>query len=276
MLLGPGTPVSLTRGALARTPNACVDRLPLPMPVTPSVSSGKQHAGGNGLVGEVERLREQLAREKAETGATLDQYSNAIDRITAENHQMQVSIQRWDNKEPTQSHEMMHLKSAVLDNSAAIEKVMLEFQQQQQATVARIKSLTNAMLSSCATSPAAQGIDVCVSAGTGHARTSDAKLSSTSLNSLTQGCNIAAAGGAPGGNGTQKWLQSVKANLEHFGDVEVFNDSSPHDCECCMEPILTDYRVRPRRCNHTFHVECLLQLWSDGQCPVCGVSFAPE
>ena len=25
-----------------------------------------------------------------------------------------------------------------------------------------------------------------------------------------------------------------------------------------------------------FHVECLLHCWSEGLCPVCGTSFAPE
>lgn len=279
------------------------------MPVTPSVSSGgamaglsKQQVGANGLAGEVERLREQLGREQAETNAVVDQYTSKIDRLIGENHQMQVSLQRLDNKELTQTPEMMSLKSTVLDNTAAIEKVMLEFQQQQQATVARIKSLTGAMLTSCATAPAETG-------GCVYARAPDVVVSSTSLDGLTNaggniargfdglrpgghigrvhdgltsggnvGANISriASEGTPPESEAQKWLRSVKANLEHFGDVEVFSDSSPYDCECCMETILTHYRVRPRRCSHIFHVECLLQLWSEGTCPVCGVSFAPE
>mmetsp|Transcript_20942 Transcript_20942/g.59211 ORF Transcript_20942/g.59211 Transcript_20942/m.59211 type:complete len:135 (-) Transcript_20942:61-465(-) len=74
----------------------------------------------------------------------------------------------------------------------------------------------------------------------------------------------------------REWFRSVKENLEQFGDVDVFVDASAQDCACCMEPMKAPYRVRPRRCSHVFHVECLLQSWTEGTCPVCGASFAPE
>merc|ERR1712151_373924 len=74
----------------------------------------------------------------------------------------------------------------------------------------------------------------------------------------------------------QRWFRSVKANLEHFGGVEVFMDASVRDCACCLEPLNTVYRIRPQKCRHVFHVECLLQWWSEGTCPVCSVSFAPQ
>jgi hypothetical protein len=38
----------------------------------------------------------------------------------------------------------------------------------------------------------------------------------------------------------------------------------------------TDYRIRPKKCRHVFHIECMLQWWTEGTCPVCGVSFAPD
>eukprot|EP00928_Gymnodinium_smaydae_P068946 TRINITY_DN52261_c0_g1_i1.p2 TRINITY_DN52261_c0_g1~~TRINITY_DN52261_c0_g1_i1.p2 ORF type:complete len:148 (+),score=11.78 TRINITY_DN52261_c0_g1_i1:213-656(+) len=38
----------------------------------------------------------------------------------------------------------------------------------------------------------------------------------------------------------------------------------------------TEYRIRPRKCRHVFHIECLLQWWTEGTCPVCSVSFAPS
>jgi len=68
----------------------------------------------------------------------------------------------------------------------------------------------------------------------------------------------------------------MKANLEEFGDVEVFLSETPQECMSCCQEIATAYRVRPRRCDHVFHVECLLQWWTEGTCPVCRVSFAPE
>lgn len=79
-----------------------------------------------------------------------------------------------------------------------------------------------------------------------------------------------------GDEGTKKWFQTMKANLEEFGEVEVFMDDAPRECLCCNQEISTSYRVRPRRCGHIFHVECLLRWWSEGTCPVCHASFAPE
>jgi hypothetical protein len=38
----------------------------------------------------------------------------------------------------------------------------------------------------------------------------------------------------------------------------------------------TEYRIRPKKCRHVFHIECMLQWWTEGTCPVCGVSFAPD
>jgi len=77
-------------------------------------------------------------------------------------------------------------------------------------------------------------------------------------------------------HGTSQWFQAMKANLEQYGNVEVFINDKPQECMSCCQQILTPYRVRPRRCSHTFHVECLLQWWNEGTCPTCRTSFAPE
>lgn len=80
-----------------------------------------------------------------------------------------------------------------------------------------------------------------------------------------------------GGSGEARdWFWAMKANLEEFGDVEVFLSEAPQECMSCCQEIAMAYRVRPRRCDHVFHVECLLQWWTEGTCPVCRVSFAPE
>jgi len=73
-----------------------------------------------------------------------------------------------------------------------------------------------------------------------------------------------------------RWFKQMQANLEQFGDVEVFSEEKPQECMCCNQQIMSNYRVRPRKCNHVFHIECLLHWWSEGTCPVCHVSFAPE
>eukprot|EP00927_Polykrikos_kofoidii_P027242 TRINITY_DN24042_c0_g1_i2.p1 TRINITY_DN24042_c0_g1~~TRINITY_DN24042_c0_g1_i2.p1 ORF type:complete len:595 (+),score=138.87 TRINITY_DN24042_c0_g1_i2:167-1951(+) len=74
----------------------------------------------------------------------------------------------------------------------------------------------------------------------------------------------------------QRWFQSVKANLEHFGDVEVFIDGTAQECNACCEQMNTSHRIRPRKCRHVYHIECMLQWWTEGTCPVCSVSFAPD
>jgi len=78
------------------------------------------------------------------------------------------------------------------------------------------------------------------------------------------------------GNVNGDWFRAMKANLEQFGHVEVFLSESAQECMSCCEKITTAYRVRPRLCDHVFHVECLLQWWTEGTCPVCGLSFAPD
>lgn len=75
---------------------------------------------------------------------------------------------------------------------------------------------------------------------------------------------------------SQRWFQAMKANLEQYGDVSVFINEVPQECLCCFQRIETAYRVKPRKCDHVFHVECLLQWWTEGTCPVCQVSFAPD
>jgi hypothetical protein len=72
------------------------------------------------------------------------------------------------------------------------------------------------------------------------------------------------------------WFLSMKQNLEHFGDVEVFVEEAPRECNACFEMMVSPYRIRPRKCSHVFHIECLLQWWTEGSCPVCRTSFAPE
>lgn len=77
-------------------------------------------------------------------------------------------------------------------------------------------------------------------------------------------------------DGQRRWFTQMQANLEQFGDVEVFTQEAEQECMCCNQQIASPFRVRPRKCYHVFHIECLLHWWSEGTCPVCHVSFAPD
>jgi len=76
--------------------------------------------------------------------------------------------------------------------------------------------------------------------------------------------------------GQRRWFKQMQQNLEQFGDVQVFVEENQQECMCCNQLIASNYRVRPRKCSHVFHIECLLHWWTEGTCPVCHASFAPE
>jgi len=275
-----------------------------------------QRRGTSGLVNEVTRLRDQLGREQAETAKLVEQYTAQINGLVKENCQLQGKLLNIHENESSRGVDTSAVKRDVLEKNAAIEALMRELQQQQQATVEKIKSLAGAMLASCTSRPqeATPALPAArmPSAGAApdsaadgrawqHEGASPLPAKAASLEggrpwqregaSPTPGKAISLDGSPCMASGTtpagamndhmldaegQRWFRSVKANLEHFGGVEVFMDGSVRDCACCLEPLNTVYRIRPKKCRHVFHVECLLQWWSEGNCPVCNVSFAPS
>ncbi|CAE7559128.1 unnamed protein product, partial [Symbiodinium pilosum] len=150
-------------------------------------------------------------------------------------------------------------------------------------TFQHVATLTSDMLRVCSQSRSPALGDLLSSRTKGH-EVANGHAQSTSLPSLPSEARPAPepekASPCAGSNeeevGDLPWFQAMKANLEEFGDVEVFLDQQPQECMSCCQPIEAAYRARPRKCNHVFHVECLLHCWSEGVCPVCGVSFAPE
>ena len=69
--------------------------------------------------------------------------------------------------------------------------------------------------------------------------------------------------------------QALKRRLQSLGDVVVFS-SEKFDACCASGHSIPPgaIRVRPRRCDHVFLVECLMPYWVEGLCPVCRCSFA--
>lgn len=281
----------------------------------------------SGLAAEVAKLREQLEREKAETSAVVLQYSRKIENVVHENKRLQTKLMRTQLRESAKESEVAVVKKEVLEKTMAIEKVMRDLQQQQQATLERVENVATVMLASCKAgarertgrsgsvtgTPARQlSVDSAASvngdllSGLGLATNGASFRGATPPNGRTGSVvsigsrrserviptlrpqvgigdvssssqissPVKDGGESPEGD-VNRWLQTVKGNLEHFGDVEVLIDNSTRDCSCCLEPMTTPYRIRPRRCHHIFHIECLLQWWTEGTCPVCSVSFAP-
>jgi len=314
------------------------------------------------LASEAARLRDQLQQERSETTVSVQLYQKKIESLNHENTRLQMKLMR--TQDPAKESEAVWVKKEIEEKTRAIEQVMQELQQQQQATIVKVKNLAKSMLSiSSSSSPQAAIANTASpsrrAGGTGSAASNvgggdlDKTLSGLSdiggyqssamgargLSDIggyqssamgarglsdVGGYQSSAMGGTPasvvgvgrtsgsvvsisskkrggaasegnmggggasssvggrggmgsqGGTDVKRWFQSMKANLEHFGEVTVFMDSSPKDCSCCLEPLTTPYRIRPCKCAHVFHIECLLQWWTEGTCPVCRVSFAPE
>mmetsp|Transcript_33235 Transcript_33235/g.105219 ORF Transcript_33235/g.105219 Transcript_33235/m.105219 type:complete len:334 (-) Transcript_33235:29-1030(-) len=263
------------------------------------------HGEAGGLADEIARLREQLARERSETIGSVEEYSRRIAALQQDNESLQAGILHAQERKSAKGTEALAVEREMLEKTAAIEKVMRELEQRQQATLDRISCVANEMLKSCAVLPAdAVGGPVLrrsqVDAPGGmlagsiyghsdpsvadvHGREERESIVSVTSKKVSASHIDLAAGVAPAGvvagqvldKDEQEWFRKVKENLEHFGGVEVFIDASTRDCACCLEPMNTLCRIRPQKCRHVFHIECLLQWWTEGTCPVCSVSFAP-
>lgn len=295
---------------------------------------GRSDADARAVAAEVAELRDRLAREKAETKATLDHYAKRIEGAMAENKKVHNKLMRTQLRESAMDSEAATVKREVLEKSHAIDQVMRELQQQHMAALSRCKSIANSLLTSCSAPRAGSTAGGGAISGSGYSGAGcgctvsanaapSSSLAGASVRRQAFSHSDVAAGSlgragsgeslpsrraslvsgreqrervldnaeaalrqddgllamVPGSSSseaeTQRWFQSVKSNLEHFGDVEVFVDASARECSCCLEPLQTQYRIRPRSCNHVFHIECLLQWWTEGTCPVCSVSFAP-
>jgi len=69
--------------------------------------------------------------------------------------------------------------------------------------------------------------------------------------------------------------QALKRRLQALGDVVVYASDKFEACCSSGRAIPPNaLRVRPRRCDHVFLVECLMPYWAEGLCPVCRCSFA--
>lgn len=261
---------------------------------------------------ETERLRQQFDQEKAETSVAIAQFTKRIDSLTQDNRKLEMKLMRTQSREAIKDTEAATVKKEVLEKTKAIEQVMRDLEQKQRDALSRVKSIAKIMLmasssSSQDTANSSMGrscagafgtslgggvmLEGTVSSlagrpgaqpGSNHASEHFGGIGPRSANLLAaplagylpaQPLDTAAAGAS---SDTKAWAESIKANLEHFGDVQVFHDTSTRECPCCMEMIDAAYRIRPRKCLHVFHIECLLQWWTEGTCPICSVSFAPE
>lgn len=242
---------------------------------------------------DVQRLQKELERERSETAEATRQLRERIDREKREGASLEMRILKAEAGSPEQGDESQAVRNEVEVKTKEIVEAMQNLARQQQQTLQQVTSLASAMLRACsqptgsvaASDAGSQAVLATNGVGSAHAAAIQATSSSLQPAPLPLPLSLQrlpaarSAGSMPREEedvGDLPWFQAMKANLEEFGDVEVFLDNQPQECMSCCQPIEAAYRARPRKCSHVFHVECLLHCWSEGTCPVCGASFAPE
>jgi len=287
------------------------------------------------LSSEVQHLRKELEKEKADTEQACQQIKDRIEHEKRESTRMQMVMMKAQLGGSAKDEEAERIQRDVTEKTNEILEAMREIREQQQQAFKQVKSLSYAMLKACSQpTPGATGSTaaghvssagsdigrVFVTSGTrspgrspprsppssvtgyaqhlspgrgpsppgsrvggrqrsasmGRLLSSQVGQRSPSPSPPASAINGPGPPGAPSDDGQRQWFKQMRQNLEQFGDVEVFTEVTQQECMCCNQLIASNYRVRPRKCSHIFHIECLLQWWTEGTCPVCHASFAPE
>ena len=153
------------------------------------------------------------------------------------------------------------LKREVVAKTMELEKLVREFQQVHADLFSRAQSLSDSMLRLADDKHEHQMDslpDQGANSGGMKPRTAPAPSQFSSLGPLDE-----------------ETQQALKARLQSLGDVVVFA-SDKFDACCASGHSIPPgaLRVRPRRCDHVFLIECLMPYWVEGLCPVCRCSFA--
>jgi hypothetical protein len=164
-----------------------------------------------------------------------------------------------------------------------LEKMMREFQQtHQERLYSRVWSLTSAMLAVCQKQEQLHSqVPSLEKAAAIPAATEESLMLQAPLANATQVAPsngiVTVDEGAPTGASIldPETQQLLKKRLQSLGDVVVHASDKFEAC-CASGRVIPPgaLRVRPRRCDHVFLVECLMPYWAEGLCPVCRCSFA--
>lgn len=206
------------------------------------------------LADEARALREELSEEQERRNASVSELAERSRFLEQENERLNERVAQAEGHGSRASDAA--LKREVVAKTKELEKAIREFQQNQQEVLfARIEGITRSMnsLSARAEMPAqiaAPGV----------------ALDASATRAAASGTDEAA---------DRETQQALKRRLQSLGDVVVYSSSKYEACSASGRPIPPGtLRVRPRRCDHVFLVECLMPYWAEGVCPVCRCSFA--
>lgn len=222
------------------------------------------------LANEAESLREQILKEQESRNEQVAKLVERLRSLEQNNEQLQDKLFKLESQSSTKLSDVTTVKKEIVAKTMALEKAVREFQQgHQDKLFSRIWSVTSSMNSLC-TKPDA-------SLQMGSPRATDESLPQSN----GRGAAVEASPGPEEDLGSAtaaldaETQQALKRRLQSLGDVVVYTNAKFEACAASGRPIPPGaLRVRPRRCDHVFLVECLMPYWAEGLCPVCRCSFA--
>lgn len=230
------------------------------------------------LAREVETLRGLIEEEKTRRKEKVADLARQLETLERDNKQLQMRLMKVQMQDSAKLTDVTTVKKEVVAKTMELEKLLREFQQtHQEKLFTRVRSVTGAMLSVC------QKPDVSLQISTPAASAEDllpvAPLAITGPSGGPgPGSSAGPAGAEDPPSGTfldPETQEALKRRLQSLGDVVVYTSNNFEAC-CASGRIITPgaLRVRPRRCDHVFLIECLMPYWAEGLCPVCRSSFA--
>lgn len=252
------------------------------------------------LVGEAQRLKEQIQAEQERRRERTDELGRQLDSLERENRQLNMQLMKVQMQDSAKLTDVTTVKKEVVARTMELEKMMREFQQtHQEKLFARVQAVTGAMMAACHKPDLSSHIQTIQPAITEESlppmpalRPSPASHGGGSAFGACASASAVACGGpsivggspmpavqeeepAQGAFLDPETQQALKRRLQSLGDVVVYTSDKFEACCASGRAIPPNaLRVRPRRCDHVFLVECLMPYWAEGLCPVCRCSFA--
>eukprot|EP00928_Gymnodinium_smaydae_P023568 TRINITY_DN19402_c0_g1_i1.p1 TRINITY_DN19402_c0_g1~~TRINITY_DN19402_c0_g1_i1.p1 ORF type:complete len:576 (+),score=68.91 TRINITY_DN19402_c0_g1_i1:89-1729(+) len=231
---------------------------------------------------EIKRLREQIDGEQTRRNERVAEVSREVEELERENKQLSMRLIKVQMQDSAKQTDVATVKKDVVARTMELEKILREFQQNHQDKLfTRLWTVTAAMQGTCQR----PGVTVQIQTPRG----TDDDLSPGGQPSMSPASPVlttgAQAGTGPGANATgdgnggtfldPEIQQALKRRLQSLGDVVVYSNEKYEAC-CASGRVIPPgaLRVRPRRCDHVFLVECLMPYWAEGLCPCCRCSFA--
>lgn len=234
------------------------------------------------LLREVDTLREQIREEQDRRATRVADLSAQLNSLLNQNKEFQIALSKLKNGDSSSHFGAITLKREVVVKTMELEKLMREFQQTHQDKLfGRVSHVVSGMLQTLDLLASQQQTETSMQpADTG---ATVASLQAAAASAVPPAL-LEDAGTDPSRNrGVGHSLVPLDADTQHalkrrlqsLGDVIVFTSEKFDACCASGRGIPPGaLRIRPRRCDHVFLVECLMPYWAEGLCPVCRCSFA--